>query len=65
MYYIKTMETYCASCKKNTSNKIYSLRRTKQINSFLYKIMLFVVIKNSSFIKTQENSRLELQQVVF
>ena len=55
------METYCASCKKNTSNKIYILRRTKQIDSFLYKIMLFMAIKKSSFIKTQETSRLELQ----
>ena len=24
------METYCLSCKKNTANKNYSVRKTKQ-----------------------------------
>ena len=27
---MKTMETYCLSCKKNTANKNYSVRKTKQ-----------------------------------
>ena len=48
------METYCASCKKNTSNKIYILRRTKQIDSFLYKIMLFMAIKNQVSLKLRK-----------
>ena len=30
IYYLKTMETYCVSCKKNTANKISSVRKTKQ-----------------------------------
>ena len=27
---MKTMETYCLRCKKNTANKNYSVRKTKQ-----------------------------------
>ena len=27
---MKTMDTYCVSCKKNTANKNSSVRRTKQ-----------------------------------
>ena len=29
------METYCASCKKNTANKNSSVRRTKRNRSML------------------------------
>ena len=37
--HIKKIETHCVNCKKNTVNKNYSVRRTKQ-NS-LYQIALF------------------------
>ena len=30
LYYIKTMETYCVSCKKNTKNENSTVRKTKQ-----------------------------------
>ena len=30
MHYIKTMETYCVSCKKSTANDNSSVRKTKQ-----------------------------------
>ena len=30
IYYIKTMETYCVSYKKNTANKNSSVRKTKE-----------------------------------
>ena len=30
MEYIKTIESYCFSCKKNTANKNSNVRRTKQ-----------------------------------
>ena len=36
------METYCVSCKKNTANKISSVRKTKQnrlmlLSSYLWQ----------------------------
>ena len=34
MEYIKTIESYCFSCKKNTANKNSNVRRTKQ-NRFM------------------------------
>ena len=33
--YIKTMETRCVSCKKNTVKKNYSVRKTKQTRLML------------------------------
>ena len=30
LYYIKTMETYCVSCKNYTTNKNSTVRETKQ-----------------------------------
>ena len=35
MQYIKTMETYCVNCKKNTSNENSSAKNTKQNTLFL------------------------------
>ena len=32
IYYIKTMETYCVSCRKDTSSKNSSVRRSKKID---------------------------------
>ena len=32
IYYIKTMEIYCVSCKKDTANKNSIVRETKQID---------------------------------
>ena len=29
IYYIKTMETYCVSCNKNTENENSNVRKTK------------------------------------
>ena len=39
------METYYGSCMKNTADKSYSVRRTKQNMSCLYQIVLFVARK--------------------
>ena len=30
LVHTKTIKTYCVSCKKNTANKISSVRRTEQ-----------------------------------
>ena len=30
LYYIKIIETYCASCNKNTANENYSVGKSKQ-----------------------------------
>ena len=35
IHYIKTMETYCVSFKKNTTNKSSSVRKTKQNRKML------------------------------
>ena len=60
MYYIKTMETYCVSCKKDTSKKNSSVRRTRQNRLTLVSNCAICGKKKSRFIKNQETSRLEL-----
>ena len=47
MLYIKAMETYCASCKKDTENKNSTVKRNKQnilmlVNQGLLKIKKFI-----------------------
>ena len=32
LLHIKTMETYCVSCQKNSANKNSTIRRTEQIH---------------------------------
>ena len=39
---MKTMQTYCISCKKYTENENSNVRRTK----CSYRIVLFVIRKN-------------------
>ena len=51
---MKTMETYCVSCKKNTANKNSSVRRTKQKRSMLLLNCIICVKKRSRFIKNKE-----------
>ena len=60
MYYIKTMETYSVSCKKNTVNKNSTLTRTKQNRLMLVSNCAISGKKKSKFIINQEASRLEL-----
>ena len=54
MYYIKTMETYCVSCKKNTANENSSRRKTKQNRLMLLSNCVVCCEKKSTFIKIQE-----------
>ena len=35
IYYIKTMETCCVRCKRNTANKMSSVMKIKQISVFI------------------------------
>ena len=59
-YYTKTTEAYCVRCKKNTTNKISSVRRTRQNRLMLVSNCAICGKKKSRFIKNQEASRLEL-----
>ena len=43
IYWIKTMETYCVTCKKNISYKV--IEKLKKINQYLYQIVVRVVRK--------------------
>ena len=52
------METYFVSCKKNTANKSYSVRRTKQTRLMLVSNCAICGKKKSRFIKNQESSGL-------
>ena len=61
---IKTMETYCASCKKNTANKNSNARRTKQNRLMLPFICAVCGKKKMRFINNQEPSRLEISILV-
>ena len=54
------METYCVSCKKDTSKKNSSVRRTRQNRLTLVSNCAICGKKKSRFIKNQETSRLEL-----
>ena len=48
------METYCVSCKKNTTNKNSSFRRTKQNRLMPESNYAFCGKKKSTFIRNQE-----------
>ena len=52
--YIKTMETYCISCKKNTANENLSVRKSKQNRLMLLSNCAVCSKKKSTFIKNQE-----------
>ena len=45
-YYIKTMETYCVSCKKNSGNEKWISRKLNTIVWCFYQIAVFVAQKN-------------------
>ena len=45
MYFIKVMEAYYVGCKKNTTNKNFSARATKQ-----NRLMLVSKVKKSKLI---------------
>ena len=48
------METYCASCKKNTENENLSVRKTKKNRSMLLSNCAICGKKKLIFIKNQE-----------
>ena len=54
IYYIKTMETYCVSCKKYNTNENSSVRKTKQNRLMLLSNCDVFGKKKSSFTKNQE-----------
>ena len=56
------METYCASCKKNTASKNSSARRTKHNRLLLVSNCSTCGKKKSRLIKDQKASRLKLHQ---
>ena len=51
---IKTMETYCVTCKKNTRNKNSTVKRTKRNRLLLVSNCVVCGKKKSGFIKSQE-----------
>ena len=55
-YYIKTMETYCISCKKNTANENSSARKNKQNRSILLSSCVTYVKKKLTFICNKDLS---------
>ena len=57
---MKTMETYCVSCNKNTSSEYSIVRRTKPNRLLLVSIFFVCGKKKSRLIKNQE-----LHSVVF
>ena len=54
MYHIKTMETYCISCKKNTANKKFSVKRTKQNRLMLVSDFTICSKKNQVLLKIKK-----------
>ena len=54
IYYIKTMETYCDSCKKYTAKKNWSVRKTKQNRLMLLSNCVIIDKKKLTFIKNEE-----------
>ena len=60
IYYVKTMETYYVSCEKNTMNRNFSVRTTKQNRLMLVRNYAVCGKNKSRFIKNQEASRLKL-----
>ena len=54
--YIKAMETYCVSCKKNTANENSSVKETKQNGLMLLSNCAVCGNKKSTFLKNKEHS---------
>ena len=54
MYYIKTIERYYVSCKKNIVNENSGVRITKQNRLMLLYICALCSDKNSELIKNQK-----------
>ena len=50
-FHIKTMKTYCISCKKNAANKSSNVKGTKDIDQCMYQIVLSVPRKNWGSLK--------------
>ena len=55
MYCIKTLDTYCVSCKKNTSNENWSVRKTKQNSIMLLSNCAICGKKRLTLIKNRED----------
>ena len=53
---MKTMETYCVSCKKYIANENSSVRKTKQNRSMLLSNGAVCGKTKTTFIKNQEPS---------
>ena len=54
IYYIKAMENYCVSCKKNTENKNSSVTKTKQNRLMLLSNCAVCGKKKSTVLKNKE-----------
>ena len=54
MYYVKTMETYCVSCKKYTANENSNVGETKQNRLMLLSNCAICCKEKSTFIKNKE-----------
>ena len=54
--YIKAMESYCVSSKKNTANENSSLKETKQNRLMLLSNCAVCGNKKSTFLKNKEHS---------
>ena len=52
--YIKTMETYCVTCKNYTANENPSVKKAKQNRLMLLSNCAVCVKKKSNFIKNKE-----------
>ena len=55
IYYIKTMEMHCVSCKKNTAKENWSVEKTKQSRLMLLSNCAVGGKKKARFIKNQEH----------
>ena len=53
-HYIKTIETYCVTCKKYTANKNSSVKKAKQNRLMLLSNCAVCVKKKSTFVKNKE-----------
>ena len=57
MYYIKTTETYCVSCKKYSANESSSVKKTNQNRLMLLLNCPICGKKISTFIKNKKFDR--------
>ena len=64
MNQIKTIETYCVSCKKNTENKDSSVRKTKQNRLMFLSNYAVCGKKKSTFIKIMNSLILILFEMI-